>query len=337
MGGGMVIWDMNHPDSQNYRLIKISSTGAIQWDKTYGGSGKDAIIDVKQTSDGGYVVIGVSNSPASGDKHDNAWNNSLDYWMLKLDQFGTATGDITLGGTEMDFAESVIINSKGNFIALGVSSSGVSGDRSETNWGGQDRWIVEVKDDHLAPPDPNPNTTIVCKTFAAGFDNTADPIRNEIVIMGQCATGSTVVKSGAKVVTRAKQNIVLQPGTIIEYGATFKAIIGEINNHPCDLAARRSFEPEVAFEPEAELKVESPILSVYPNPSSGIFRVEIVTKNQKGDVLVHNVFGREVHRIPKDINSSGNYLIDLQNQPAGIYLVSVSTDSGIISKRIVIK
>jgi hypothetical protein len=62
-------------------LIKTDANGNIQWAKTFGETGDDAAFSVQQTSDGGYIVAGITQSFSAG---------SLDFFLVKTD----ANGDI---------------------------------------------------------------------------------------------------------------------------------------------------------------------------------------------------------------------------------------------------
>jgi len=42
--------------NQDIWIVKVSESGTIQWQKTYGGSGVDYAKSIKQTTDGGYIV-----------------------------------------------------------------------------------------------------------------------------------------------------------------------------------------------------------------------------------------------------------------------------------------
>jgi len=59
----------------------------IQWQKSLGGSGKDAAYSIQQTTDGGYIVAGWSNSN-DGDVTGN--HGGFDYWVVKLGPDGAA-------------------------------------------------------------------------------------------------------------------------------------------------------------------------------------------------------------------------------------------------------
>ena len=72
--------------SFEYWILKLSTTGAIIWEKSLGGSGADGAypycVDIHRTTDAGYIVSGQSNSN-DGDVSGN--HGSYDYWVAKLD------------------------------------------------------------------------------------------------------------------------------------------------------------------------------------------------------------------------------------------------------------
>jgi len=43
-------------------ILKLDSTGGVQWQKTYGGSFDDSAASIQQTNDGGYIIAGKTNS-----------------------------------------------------------------------------------------------------------------------------------------------------------------------------------------------------------------------------------------------------------------------------------
>jgi hypothetical protein len=66
---------------EDYWVVKIDSSGNLQWQKCLGGTATDECYAVTQTNDGGFVVAGWSSSN-DGDVVGN--HNSTDMWVVKL-------------------------------------------------------------------------------------------------------------------------------------------------------------------------------------------------------------------------------------------------------------
>lgn len=79
--------------------------------KTFGGSGDDFGWSVQQTSDGGYVIGGFTNSKGAG---------GYDAYIIKTDANGNKTNEVTFGGAGDDFCFSVQQTRDGGYIATGT-------------------------------------------------------------------------------------------------------------------------------------------------------------------------------------------------------------------------
>jgi hypothetical protein len=100
-------------------LIKTDANGNIIWAKTYGGTSYDEAYSVQQTSDGGYILAGLTSSFGAGS----------DVFLIKTDANGNISWAKTFGGTSYDYAYSVQQTSDGGYImAGGTSSFGAGGD-----------------------------------------------------------------------------------------------------------------------------------------------------------------------------------------------------------------
>jgi hypothetical protein len=125
-------------------VIKLDANGNKVWDKTLGGTGNEAPFAITETPDGGCIIAGESTSPASGDKTAPMIGFSKDCWVVRLDQFGVKLWDKAYGGTESEAFYAVTNTSDGGFLFGGLSSSGVSGNKSEPSRGGNDCWLVKT-------------------------------------------------------------------------------------------------------------------------------------------------------------------------------------------------
>ncbi len=135
-------WDptLGSPD---YWIVKKDANGILQWEKRFGGSGWDQFNSMQQTADGGYILGGYSSSPISGDKSQSP-KGAIDYWIVKLNATGVLQWDKTFGGSSNDYLSVVIQTNDGGYMLSGFSQSGISGDKSESNRGALDYWILKT-------------------------------------------------------------------------------------------------------------------------------------------------------------------------------------------------
>ena len=113
------------------------------WDHRYGGTDVDWLMSFKQTSDGGYILGGYSESGISGNKTQPS-QGGRDYYIVKLDATGNFDWDKVYGGTDEDILYCIEQTADGGYIAAGLSWSGISGNKSTTNWGYTDYWILKL-------------------------------------------------------------------------------------------------------------------------------------------------------------------------------------------------
>lgn len=129
--------------TNDFWVVKLDATGAIEWENTIGGAADDALMSMVATTDGGYVCIGHSSSNISGDKTEDSRGGS-DYWVVKLDATGIITWQRTIGGSGNEQANSIIQCADGGYLCGGASASGISGEKTEALIGIQDYWVVKL-------------------------------------------------------------------------------------------------------------------------------------------------------------------------------------------------
>ena len=106
--------------NQDYWILKLNNTGSIEWQKSLGGTDKDFSFSIQQTSDGGYIVAGQSIS----DDIDISGNHGQeDYWIVKLNSSGNIQWQKSLGGSNNDYAYSIIQTMSGGYIVAGTTKS----------------------------------------------------------------------------------------------------------------------------------------------------------------------------------------------------------------------
>ena len=160
----------NSKGSADFWVVKLDAAGGITWQKTIGGTGGEGIIALQQTSDGGYVLVGRSQSPISGDKTENS--PSLDIWVVKLDASGSISWQNTICGDSGDVPWDIRQAPDGGYFVVGTSTSNASCDKSENNYTSEDWWVLKLDafgnivwentiggtgDDHLTAVSPTPD------------------------------------------------------------------------------------------------------------------------------------------------------------------------------------
>ncbi len=130
----------------DYWIIKLNSAGDIMWQNTIGGNSQDELRSLSQTSDGGYILGGHSYTLViSGDKtEDNVGAGYSDYWVIKLNSIGGIEWQNTIGGDKYEFLNSIAQTNDGGYILGGISTSGISGDKTEVNLGLNDYWAIKL-------------------------------------------------------------------------------------------------------------------------------------------------------------------------------------------------
>jgi hypothetical protein len=116
-------------------LIKTNASGDTLWTKTYGGPSNDEGYSVQQTTDGGYVIAGYTNSYGAG---------GYDVYLIKTNASGDTLWTRTYGGTNQDYANSVQQTSDGGYIVAGFTNSFGAGNYDvyliKTNASGDTLW-----------------------------------------------------------------------------------------------------------------------------------------------------------------------------------------------------
>ena len=138
----------NHDTSGNTYdvwIIKLDTTGNIQWNKVLGGTNDEEAYSIQQTKDYGYIFTGYTQSN-NGDVHGNhdTTGYTSDVWVVKLDTAGNIQWQKCLGGSMDDAAYSVQQTNDRGYIIAGYTFSN-DGDVSGNHGPGlPDYWIVKL-------------------------------------------------------------------------------------------------------------------------------------------------------------------------------------------------
>jgi len=106
-------------------IIKTDANGNEQWNKIFGRVGFNDALSAKQTSDGGYIVVGSKDYYGPGDA-----------WLIRTDVNGNEQWNKTFGGKYLDYLFDVQQTSDGGFILVGKTQS--------YGAGGWDAWLIKT-------------------------------------------------------------------------------------------------------------------------------------------------------------------------------------------------
>lgn len=138
----------NQSIPEDYWVIKLDGNGIMEWQNTIGGSLTEFLSSIHQTTDGGYIIGGHSTSNSSGDKSENTL--SKDYWIVKLNNSGVIQWENTINGDSSDVLLAALQTSNGGYILGGYSISGLNLDKTVSNNGAEDYWIIKLKESTLS-------------------------------------------------------------------------------------------------------------------------------------------------------------------------------------------
>jgi formylglycine-generating enzyme required for sulfatase activity len=155
-------------------LIKTDAEGNEVWNQTFGGSANDLGYSVQQTNDGGYVIIGTTQSYGYG---------NYDVWLIKTDADGNEVWNQTFGGSNGDYGFSVKQTLDNGFIIVGRTSSFGNGSSDiwliKTNELGNEEWNTTfggIHDDYGESVQLTTNNKFIIAGWTSSFGNGSSDI-----------------------------------------------------------------------------------------------------------------------------------------------------------------
>ena len=129
----------NNKGTYDFWIIKISATGNLVWEKSFGGSEIDEAHAINKSADGNYLIAGDTRS---SDLDISQNNGAADLWVIKITPEGTLLWEKTLGGSSFDVGRSVSKTQDNGFIISGSSRS--TNASFSSNKGQNDAWVIKL-------------------------------------------------------------------------------------------------------------------------------------------------------------------------------------------------
>ncbi len=143
--GEFIVISCRFNSNHEFLIRKEDAFGNILWgSKHYGGSAGDLLVAATPTDDGGYILVGQSNSDDGdvGQHYGDVFN--LDIWVLKVDSNGEKLWSTVIGGTDDDIPYNIVPITGGGCYIFGATYS--SDFDCITNHGGSDALISKLDD-----------------------------------------------------------------------------------------------------------------------------------------------------------------------------------------------
>ncbi len=168
-------------------LIKTNSVGDTLWAKLYGGQMIDECFDVKQTSDGGYIMVGKSFSFST--------NGDYDVYVVKVNNQGIVEWSKTYGGSSTNHNEigySISQTNDGGYIISGESMFGFGVGCNQANVAtATSNYLPQViatptlsgTGGNMTMPATEVNSGTTITNLCVSIPNGINEIRNELAIL----------------------------------------------------------------------------------------------------------------------------------------------------------
>ncbi|MBK7571708.1 MAG: T9SS type A sorting domain-containing protein [Bacteroidetes bacterium] len=328
---------VSNPYSSASWIVKLSNTGSIQWQKTFGGC--EYANSVIQTNDGGYMIVG-----------DNCdlpdWHGSMDYWAAKLNNVGDLIWQKSYGGTYGETAFSVKQTSNSGYVISGWS---VSDDGDVTfNQGNADSWTIYIDSvgnilwqhsyggtgsDIIYSIETTADNGYILAGITTSFDG--DVIGNhgasqEAWILKLDSLGALVWNNcygGTSSESAYSIQQTFDDGYIVAGGSY--SIDG-------DVVGNHGSSDFWVFKLDGSTGILNPFHSetilVYPNPSYGNFNIEIEDRNGmtngQNTIEIVDIYGKSI--IKRAILESKLTIELNEKTPSGIYILNFIDNRGLV-------
>jgi hypothetical protein len=136
----------NSRGDYDFWVLCLDANDQIVWQRTIGGNAADYPSNLLITADQSIYVCGQTASAQSFEQ-TNVLFGSWDAWLIKMNSAGDILWDQNYGGAAADNFNDLIELPSGNLLIFGTSASGVSGNKSSSNYGANDLWCLKLKAD----------------------------------------------------------------------------------------------------------------------------------------------------------------------------------------------
>ena len=324
-------------------LLKLDRKGQLLWKRLYGGDYEEKLAGFVETEDKGILLGISSNSGLSGNKRSERFG-MRDFWVLKLDERGDELWQDIYGGEGDEELTEVMELENKDILLVGTSNSEVSGNKTVKLESESDFWMLRLTakgetvsqhsytggDYNLVANGlvtPKGNVLLggsVLKSTKSGQNYSY--IGVELDEEGEMTWEKELSSSGADVLRKVIQT---REGGYV-FAGTSDGGYGKIKQSQ---KGRNDFWIVKVAKKDKE-KEDRVSIEAMPNPTSSYTNVIIGFEYRKGELQLLDLNGRILQRRAIEYQTEA---VNLSDYPRGMYIISVKTDEGEGSVKVIRK
>ncbi|HZW38597.1 MAG TPA: T9SS type A sorting domain-containing protein [Ignavibacteriaceae bacterium] len=295
-------------------LIKTNSQGVEEWNKTFGGTGRDYGNWIEITSDKGYLITGYTLSFGAGGD---------DVWLIKTDSLGNKILDKTYGGTASDVGYCGIQSTDGSYVITGHTLS--------YGTGVHDVWLLKTA--LVLPVELSSFTAITNNDDVELLWSTATETNNkgfEVQRKSGSNDWTTLSFIEGRGTSTQKNNYSFLDKRLSEGKYSFRLKQTDFNGQ---------FEYSNTIEVEVGEPSEFTLSQNYPNPFNPTTSIKYsVPFENKVSIKVFDVMGKEIMSLVNEVKPVGNYEVqfDASSFSAGTYFYQMTSGNFVSTKKLIL-
>lgn len=332
--------------SMDFWVIKLSENGAMEWQRSLGGSYYDLLRAIQIVPDG-YLLGGYSNSPVGGDKTEESQGVG-DFWLIKLDLKGEELWQKTLGGDGDDQLYALTVSEEAIYLGGSSNSSEYvksEKDRPNTDYllfkldlEGEMRWVKNYdlgKTDLLSAMQRTRSGNLILggyalsETYGEGNDRKGidDYWVQKIDTEGKVLWKKTL---GGKQSDRLQNVVVSRDGGYILAGTSDS---GKGRDKEAAGQGRDDYWIVKLRDQESEIGA-SQLLELYPNPATDYVNVLFHKDLEQARLQVVDLSGAVV--LETELHQRLTPL-GIQQLQTGVYIIQIETENEKFNSKLIKK
>lgn len=315
----------------DYWIIKTDKQGKVEWGKNFGGIYNDEPRTIVAT-DKGYIIGGVSNSPASGNKRKEGYGG-YDIWIVELDEKGNFLSEHILGSENDDHLNEILINEdkQGYTVTGNTYSENGTGNLTVKSEKGSDFFVIKT-DNHFKPTDQYsfdlegsefltstaimPNKNILLSGYKTDAKtNKKSYVSIQVNEKGEQVWDKELSTSGDDLL---RKTVITRDGGLVFAGNS----TGKNAQYKTATQGRDDYWV-VKLGPKDNVKDPEIKIEAFPNPTDGFTQIVMNHEYKEGVVNVFDLNGRLLYTEPLKHDMVA---VNLSSYATGTYVINIKTD-----------